>query len=351
MTALRDGDASSGFPVLQEVCEQLTASALTEGEGRLWALAGQLCAQMHGASAARTPERLLSFRDLDRLLASPSAPPEQVDELVSKLAGLLPGTPNRPAENSAPPASGLTTAMDALSRHPAWEDEGVEAAREALASLVGAGDEGLEPAGQADPENVRGATRSSVIRPAAPGDEGPPTPLANVMPRLERVLRLGCQNLDRSCLLQLEGSPSIGRILLKHLIVPLETVIRNALFFGVAPERPTDAAMTLRMREADGVRQLELETDGVSPDLARIALEALHEGMEPGSTTGIELLLDESRSTADHATRLRGYGAGLLEARQTLADLGALLNVELPRDAGLRFTIALPPRSPATGTT
>jgi len=343
LTALRDGDSASGFPALREVCEEIESDAASENEHHLWRRAGRLCSRLYESAEFRSPERLLLFRGLDRVLGDAAPDPDEIGELASELARHLPNE-EEGGEASGRPASGISSAMKALSSHPAWEDENVEAAREALACLSGASSAEPVQNGSSEHEDPIPAPRAAALGPRSHptlDEEGPPTPLSNVIPRLERVLRLGCQNLDRHCVLQMEGSPRIGQGLLKRMIGPLEAIVRNALYFGVAPDRPTTATMTLRMRTSDTHRQIELETDGASPDLARIAMEALQEGAEPGSTSGIELLLDESRSTADHATRLRGYGAGLFEAREALEALGAQLSLELPRDAGLRFVIEL----------
>jgi len=346
LAALRDGEAVSGFPALREVCAELEQGTSQEAERRVWHLAESLCAALADAAVDRSPDRLLMFRELDRILVGAPLVPDAVDDLISRLAERLP----RIEESSAtqvPPPAGVATTIESLSHHPAWEDETAQAAREALASLAGtpspepAPNEGTQATGRAAKRTSTGRSRGDRKR-STLADEGRLTPLANVLPRLQRILRLGCQTLDRRCTLDLEGSPRVGQILLKLLMEPFETILRNALYFGVAPDRPTTASMVLRVTETEGSRRLELETDGVSPDLARIAMEALHEGTPPGSTSGIELLLDESRSTADHATRLRGYGAGLIEAQEALEDLGAQLSMELPRDAGLRFVIHLP---------
>ena len=346
LSALRDVDAASGFPTLGNICRELEAGARGEEESELWHLATGLCVGLAETTVERAPQTLLLFRDMDRLLGQSAPQFEALDDLASRLRERLPGAAQDPTASSAP---NVSATMETLSSHPAWQDETAEAAREELASLVGGGDaatgdEGRDDGLTPDMETARSRPETREEERSISLDEGEPTPLSNIVPRLERVLRLGCQTLDRHCMFDLEGTPRIGQTLLKRLIEPLEIVLRNALFFGVAPERPSTATMTLRSAEDEDSRRLELETDGVSPDLARIAMEALHEGTPPGLTSGIELLLDESRSTADHATRLRGYGAGLFEAREILESVGARLSMELPRDAGLRFIIILPRR-------
>jgi len=343
LAALRNQAGSSGFSRLRDVCQLLERAAERDDVEELWRLAKSLCVALATESVRRLPQNLLLFRDLDRVLNMPSPAESDVADLRARLRSTLPED-SSPTVDVPPIGPGVSSTMQDLSSHPAWQDETAEAAREALASLSGVSATSAENGPDADePESGRQDARTSAD--ANEREEGEPTPLSHIVPRLERVLRLGCQSLDRHCLFDLEGSPRIGQKLLKNLIEPLEIVLRNALFFGVSPERPSTATMTLRLVDGTAGRRLELETDGVSPDLARIAMEALHEGTPPGSTTGLELLLDESRSTADHATRLRGYGAGLFEAREALERIGARLALDLPRDAGLRFIIHLGSRA------
>ncbi len=335
MVALRDGDSVHGFPRLEACCRELVDAAPTSMEENIWKAAATLCSDLAANTKLRSRDRLFLFRDLNRLLGPDQTEPDVLDKLEKRLAAAI---TIEGESGSAKPPAGFREVFNTLSSHSVWDDTSCSETGEPSVTESGPGPQ--TTVSDAPNEFLDEGEHEELAEPAF--GPAPDVPLSYLVPRFARVLRFGCQVLQRSCDLEVQGDPIFNQNLLKSLIEPIEIIIRNLLFYGVVSDAPNAAKMTIRMVEQTEHRQLVIETDTVGPDLARMAVGVLSRRSSNETESGLDLLFHDEYSSAHHSSRLQGYGYGLADARRMVRDLGGSLRIELPAEAGLRFLIELP---------
>ncbi|MCW8921439.1 MAG: response regulator, partial [Sedimenticola sp.] len=180
-------------------------------------------------------------------------------------------------------------------------------------------------------------------------------PFAQIVPRLHRVVRQTCNQLDKKAELVIRGEGSeIDRGILERMIGPLEHILRNAIAHGI--ETPTErqqsaksATGTIRLdlsREGSDV-QLVISDDGAGVNMAKIRERAIKSGLldpnaDVSDTDVLPFVLEHGFSTAQEITQISGRGVGLDVVVSEVKQLGGSLDITSQPGEGAKFIIRLP---------
>ncbi|MCA1805250.1 MAG: response regulator, partial [Xanthomonadaceae bacterium] len=180
-------------------------------------------------------------------------------------------------------------------------------------------------------------------------------PFLGLAPRMRRIVRQTCQELNRQAELKLEGAEGeMDRTVIDRIIAPIEHMLRNALAHGIeAPEDRIAAGKaadgTIRVglsREASEV-VIRIDDDGRGIDIARVRAKAIERGLmrEDLPLTDNEILqfiLETGFSTAQEVTQVSGRGVGMDVVNSEVKQLGGSLHIDSTPGKGTCFTIRLP---------
>jgi len=194
------------------------------------------------------------------------------------------------------------------------------------------------PAMQADYRTVLQQIDALKALPAATtsvdiGDDAPEASIESLLGRLQRVADQAALGMRKQVHLHCDDTDVyLERRVLDTLAPALEHLVRNAVAHGIEPperrrELGKPAAGEIVLSGARGDTGV---TIGVADDGAGIAPELLDRIFEPGF------------STLQEVNRIAGMGIGLDAVRETVAALGANIQVESELGRGARFTIRLP---------
>ncbi len=180
-------------------------------------------------------------------------------------------------------------------------------------------------------------------------------PFAQIVPRLHRVVRQTCNQLDKKAELVIRGEGSeIDRGILERMIGPLEHILRNAIAHGI--ETPAErqqsaksATGTIRLdlsREGSDV-QLVISDDGAGVNMAKIRERAIKSGLldpnaDVSDTDVLPFVLEHGFSTAQEITQISGRGVGLDVVVSEVKQLGGSLDITSQPGEGAKFIIRLP---------
>src|SRR5690606_15687231 len=112
-------------------------------------------------------------------------------------------------------------------------------------------------------------------------------PFLGLAPRMRRIVRQTCQELNRQAELKLEGAEGeMDRTVIDRIIAPIEHMLRNALAHGIeAPEeriaagKAADGAIRVSLsREASEV-VIRIDDDGRGIDITRVRAKAIERGL------------------------------------------------------------------------
>lgn len=315
-----EGEARFDDDFIGDLSARLAAYADSAG------VAGGIGVHLDSPAATHTPivtARLLqnsAYREADATRASAalqSSLPTQRSTVIGE------SSPGAAPEAGLSPASArqFSKAMHTLSEHPAWGQGGNEF-------------------------GARGASGRLELRDAVP--------FRNATARLSRVVKQACGDLAKDAELSVDGDVILERELLKKLLPELERVLRNTVYYGVEPpaerlrkNKPQTGSIAIRLQRASDEIKIIFETDGLSVDFERTMAKArelnlLSSSAEPSDSQLVALLLHPGFTTAQHATRVAGYGIGLDAAQVGIADVGGTLDVTRAANGGLRLILRLP---------
>lgn len=180
-------------------------------------------------------------------------------------------------------------------------------------------------------------------------------PFAQVVARLQRVVRQTAESLGKTARLEVQGAElELDRSILDRLIAPLEHLLRNAVDHGLespagrlAAGKPAIGLIALALGREGNEAVIGLADDGRGLDLPAIRRQALARGLlEPGAEPTDEALMAlvfaPGFTTLEQATQISGRGVGLDVAASEIAASNGTIAVDSTPGQGTRFTIRLP---------
>ncbi len=180
-------------------------------------------------------------------------------------------------------------------------------------------------------------------------------PFAQIVPRLHRVVRQTCNQLDKKAELVIQGEGSeIDRGILERMIGPLEHILRNAIAHGIeTPAQRRDSGKSetgkirLQLSREGSDIQLIISDDGAGVNMAKIREQAIKSGLldpnaEVSDTDVLPFVLEHGFSTAQEITQISGRGVGLDVVVSEVKQLGGSLDITSQSGEGARFIIRLP---------
>jgi chemosensory pili system protein ChpA (sensor histidine kinase/response regulator) len=180
-------------------------------------------------------------------------------------------------------------------------------------------------------------------------------PFAGLAPRLRRIVRQTCHELDKRCELQLKGAEGeMDRTVIDRIVAPLEHMLRNAISHGVespALRRKLGKHEVGRIlidlsREGSEV-VIRVSDDGAGLNLDAIRRKAQERGLikdAAGLTDNdiMQFILEAGFSTASEVTQISGRGVGMDVVNSEIKQLGGSLHIDSSAGKGTMFSIRLP---------
>ncbi len=180
-------------------------------------------------------------------------------------------------------------------------------------------------------------------------------PFASLAPRLRRIVRQTCQELDkRSELILLGAEGEMDRTVIDRVLAPLEHMLRNAVSHGIetraqrrANKKHEVGKITIAMAREGGEVVLTVADDGGGIDLEAIRGKAkerglLVEGDELSDNDVMQFILESGFSTAKEITQISGRGVGMDVVNSEIKQLGGSLHIDSKFGRGTTFTVRLP---------
>ena len=179
-------------------------------------------------------------------------------------------------------------------------------------------------------------------------------PIAEVFARMHFVVRDVARESQKQVALELVGQDTeIDKFVVERMMEPLLHLVRNAVSHGletaeerIARGKPATGKMALRAATDGEMVVIEVEDDGNGIDRDRVSARAQTLGLWNTAIADNEQLLDilcasgfSIREQADFAS---GRGVGMAVVKDTIAELGGLLQLDTQPGSGTRFTIHLP---------
>lgn len=180
-------------------------------------------------------------------------------------------------------------------------------------------------------------------------------PFVQIVPRLHRVVRQTCNQLEKKAELIIQGEGSeIDRGILERMIGPLEHMLRNAIAHGIeTPAERQDLGKSetgnihLQLSREGSDIQLIISDDGAGVNMAKIRAQAVKSGLldpnvEVSDTDVLPFVLEHGFSTAREITQISGRGVGLDVVVSEVKQLGGSLDITSQSGEGAKFIIRLP---------
>lgn len=180
-------------------------------------------------------------------------------------------------------------------------------------------------------------------------------PFSQIVPRLHRVVRQTCNQLDKRAELDIQGAGSeIDRGILERMIGPLEHILRNAIAHGIeAPARRAESGKSetgqirLQLSRDGSDVQIVISDDGAGVNMARIREQAIRSGLlDPQADVAdadvLPFVLEHGFTTAQEVTQISGRGVGLDVVVSEVKQLGGSLDITSQQGQGANFIIRLP---------
>jgi len=180
-------------------------------------------------------------------------------------------------------------------------------------------------------------------------------PFAQVVPRLQRLVRQTADSLGKSAQLEVIG-PELGldRAVLDRLVAPLEHLLRNGVDHGLEdPEtraargKPATGTLILSLRREGNDAVISLSDDGKGMDVAAIRAKAIERGLlAPEARIPDEALLqfvlEPGFTTRTQVTQISGRGVGLDVVASEIKAANGSIDLASTPGRGATFTIRLP---------
>ncbi|THB73729.1 MAG: response regulator, partial [Gammaproteobacteria bacterium] len=180
-------------------------------------------------------------------------------------------------------------------------------------------------------------------------------PFSNLVPRMRRVVRQTCQELDKEAQIKIIGAQGeMDRTVLERITAPLEHMLRNAIAHGIeAPDkrakvnkdRSGTLSVTLTREGPDIVIKVADDGGGINHEAIRAKAQALGWMKQDDYLSDSEVaqfILETGFSTAEAVTQIAGRGVGMDVVNNEIKQLGGTLHIQSEQGKGTEFTIRLP---------
>lgn len=182
-------------------------------------------------------------------------------------------------------------------------------------------------------------------------------PISTVFEAFPRLVRDAARSVGKDVILLLEGGEhEMDRSVLEQVHGPLVHILRNCVDHGIeSPEaregagKPRAGTIRLSASQRGGSLLIEIEDDGGGVDLDRVRASAVRKGLISAESAAslsdqeaLWLIFRSGMSTKAEVTDLSGRGVGLDVVRESVEQLGGLLDVETTPGRGTRFSVTLP---------
>ncbi|MBW4691237.1 MAG: chemotaxis protein CheA [Lyngbya sp. HA4199-MV5] len=179
-------------------------------------------------------------------------------------------------------------------------------------------------------------------------------PIAEVFARMQFVVKDVARECGKQVALELVGQDTeIDKFVVERMMEPLLHLVRNAVSHGletteerIARGKPATGKMILRAATDGEMVVIEVQDDGNGIDRDRVAARAQTLGLLDTAITDtdqlLEILCASGFSTREQADLASGRGVGMAVVKNTIAELGGLLQLDTQTGSGTRFIIHLP---------
>ncbi|TGG90321.1 hybrid sensor histidine kinase/response regulator [Natronospirillum operosum] len=180
-------------------------------------------------------------------------------------------------------------------------------------------------------------------------------PFARLVPRLRRIVRQVCNELDKQARFEIENAEGeMDRSVLERMVSPLEHMLRNAVDHGLedaagraAAGKPAEGLIRLNLQREGGDIVLRLSDDGQGINVDDVRAKALERGLidadsEMDDHEVLQFILTSGFSTASEVTQISGRGVGMDVVHNEVKALGGTMDIATTEGAGTVFTVRLP---------
>ncbi len=180
-------------------------------------------------------------------------------------------------------------------------------------------------------------------------------PFSNLVPRMRRVVRQTCQELNKEAQIKIIGAHGeMDRTVLERITAPLEHMLRNAIAHGI--EKPQDRinkgksqggtlSVALTREGPDIVIKVIDDGGGINHGAIRakaLSLGWINENDYLSDTEIAQYILETGFSTAESVTQIAGRGVGMDVVNNEIKQLGGTLHIQSEHGVSTEFTIRLP---------
>jgi two-component system chemotaxis sensor kinase CheA len=183
-------------------------------------------------------------------------------------------------------------------------------------------------------------------------------PIGEVFARMQFVVRDLVRESRKQVALEITGQETeIDKFVVERMLDPLLHLVRNAVSHGIETTetrqqkgKTPEGHIYLRAKTSGEMVIIEIEDDGKGVDLAKVIATGKAKGFLHGddketnydSLTILDLLCSPGFSTKEKADLTSGRGVGMAIVKNTVTELGGIIDLKTTKDQGTRFTIQLP---------
>jgi len=182
-------------------------------------------------------------------------------------------------------------------------------------------------------------------------------PIGEVFTRMQFVVRDLVRSSQKDINLEISGqNTEIDKLVVEKMMDPLLHLVRNAVSHGIeTPQerrklnKPSVATVSLSAKTAGEMVIIEIEDDGKGIDRQKVLNKAKKQGLlsqfdqeNIDNFTILELLCYPGFSTQEKADRVSGRGVGMTVVKNTVTELGGIVELTTQENKGTRFTVQLP---------
>lgn len=182
-------------------------------------------------------------------------------------------------------------------------------------------------------------------------------PIGEIFSRMHFVVRDLVRSSKKQINLEISGqNTEIDKLVVERMMDPMLHLVRNAVGHGIeSPEdrtkahKPANAKVFLRAKTAGEMVIIEIEDDGKGIDQEKVLLKAKEKGLltefdqeNIDNFTILELLCHSGFSTQEKADLVSGRGVGMTVVKNTVTELGGIIELTTQKGKGTCFTIQLP---------
>ncbi|MCH8551700.1 MAG: Hpt domain-containing protein [Natronospirillum sp.] len=180
-------------------------------------------------------------------------------------------------------------------------------------------------------------------------------PFARLVPRLRRIVRQVCNELDKQARFDIENAEGeMDRSVLERMVSPLEHMLRNAVDHGIEPVaerekagKAAEGSIRLNLQREGGDVVLRLSDDGSGINVDNVRAKAIERGLmtrdaDLSDHEILQFILTSGFSTAQQVTQISGRGVGMDVVHNEVKALGGTMDIATTPGTGTTFTVRLP---------